>query len=109
MSFGENRRKTWGRQAVSDRIASAVRQWVERHRSAKVAARVVEATPRSLENWINGESAPQAHHLVELMKHSDEVFAAVCEMAGRNPPPTLNRAQIEAAEAALRIISGGSP
>lgn len=101
MSFGVHHRKF----LVRERLADAVRAWRGRHRSSKDAAREVGSTPRTVENWLADESAPQAHHLIELMRASDDVWAAVCELAGRDHV-SLTVEQRQAVTAALRLIEG---
>lgn len=84
MSFDQSpQRKTWDPRIVREHVARALRTWIAGGQSAKHVARQLGATPRSVENWQDGQSLPQALHLIAAMRESDEVFAVVCELAGR--------------------------
>ncbi len=53
-------------------------------RAAKVMTKWTGVTERTAKNWILGSHGPSGEHLLELMRHSDEVFAVVLGLAGRN-------------------------
>ncbi|MEM9576305.1 MAG: hypothetical protein AAF999_04740 [Pseudomonadota bacterium] len=60
-------------------------------RAAKATMRWTGASERTVKNWISASYGPTAEHLVELMRHSDTVFAVVLELAGRNEAMTTER------------------
>ncbi len=82
-----------------------MRAWIGARESTKEAARQLGATPRSVENWQEGQSLPQALHLIAAMRESDEVFAVICELAGRQT--ALNDEQRRAVDQALSILETG--
>ena len=49
------------------------------------------ASERTVKNWISASYGPTAEHLIELMRHSDTVFAVVLELAGRNETMATER------------------
>lgn len=53
-------------------------------RAAKVTTKWAGVTERTAKNWILGSCGPSGEHLLELMRHSDVVFAVVLGLAGRN-------------------------
>ena len=57
---------------------------------AKAIARRTVVTPRTVEDWLSGENAPNAAAMIRLMSEFDEVYEAVNRMAGRTPLPTLS-------------------
>lgn len=92
-------------QTVAERIADALRRWVGDMRApAKQIASRIEAHPRTAENWLYARCAPTAADLIALMRESDEVFQAVCEMAKRSP--SLSADAIADIEAAVKILRG---
>ena len=42
------------------------------------------ANERTIENWMAGANGPSGKHLIELIRHSDEVCLLVLRLAGRN-------------------------
>lgn len=73
-------------QTVAAMISAALRQRFDRTRhAAKDIASRVDATPRAVEDWLQGETAPRAAELIRLCAEFDEVFDAVCALAGRKP------------------------
>jgi hypothetical protein len=54
-----------------------------RKHAAKLLARASGATPRTCENWLSGEHAPNGENLVQLMAEcsdlADEIMALVAE------------------------------
>lgn len=52
------------------------------HNTAKQAARVTNRHPRTIDNWLSGESEPSISDAIALMRASPVVFEAVCAAAG---------------------------
>ncbi|MFH5927276.1 hypothetical protein [Roseomonas xinghualingensis] len=46
--------------------------------------RWTDVTERTVKAWRSGTSIPRGDHLIELMRHSDEVFAAVLKLSRRS-------------------------
>lgn len=97
-------RKCVGRISVSEyrqAIRSALAQELGgAGRATKVAIRWTGASERTAKNWMSGSYAPTAEHLIELMRHSDTVFAVVLELAGRGEAMTAGRLKRVRAELA---------
>jgi hypothetical protein len=53
------------------------------HQAVKIIRRWTGAGERTVKNWLAGVSGPSGQHLVDLMRHSDEVLAVVLILAGR--------------------------
>src|SRR6056297_1238592 len=53
------------------------------HRAIKLVMRWTGVSERTAKNWLAGSHGPAGEHLVELMRNSDEVLAAVLVLAGR--------------------------
>lgn len=53
------------------------------HRAVKTAMRWTGASESCVKLWIAGTHAPRGVHLVELMRHSDEVLRVILLAAGR--------------------------
>ena len=53
------------------------------HRAVKIIMRWTGAGERTVKNWLAGVSGPNGQHLVELIRHSDEVLEVLLLMAGR--------------------------
>ncbi len=53
------------------------------HRAIKIVMRWTGVSERTAKNWLAGSHGPAGEHLVELMRNSDEVLAAVLVLAGR--------------------------
>lgn len=53
------------------------------HRAVKIIMRWTGAGERTVKNWLSGVSGPNGQHLVDLMRHSDEVLDILLLMAGR--------------------------
>src|SRR5665213_4184443 len=53
------------------------------HRAVKIIMRWTDAGERTVKNWLAGVSGPNGQHLVELIRHSDEVLDVLLLMAGR--------------------------
>ena len=106
MSFGKNRnefRELRGRDmnalVARDPLADAMRAAFS---SAKGLARAAGVSTRQAENLRAGASLPSAQGLIALMAESDEVFAAVCRLAGREE--AIRRADAGGHLAELRRI-----
>ena len=52
--------------------------------AVKRIAKLVHANERAVRNWFEGKNGPSGEHLIVLMFHSDAVFRAVLELAGRS-------------------------
>nr|MCV4210150.1 hypothetical protein [Roseomonas sp. SXEYE001] len=50
----------------------------------KTIMRWTDVTERTVKAWRSGTSIPRGDHLIELMRHSDEVFAAVLKLSRRS-------------------------
>ncbi len=65
-------------------IAAALkRELGESHRAIKFVMRWTGVSERTAKNWLAGSHGPAGEHLVELMRNSNEVLAAVLVLAGR--------------------------
>jgi hypothetical protein len=53
------------------------------HRAIKLVMRWTGVSERTAKNWLAGSHGPAGEHLVELMRNSNEVAAAVLSLAGR--------------------------
>ncbi|UKK86155.1 hypothetical protein L7H23_08685 [Sphingopyxis sp. BSN-002] len=53
------------------------------HRAVKTAMRWTGASESCVKLWLTGTHAPRGVHLVELMRHSDEVLRGILLAAGR--------------------------
>lgn len=53
------------------------------HRAIKIVMRWTGVSERTAKNWLAGSHGPAGEHLVELMRNSNEVLAAVLVLAGR--------------------------
>ncbi len=53
------------------------------HRAIKIVMRWTGVSERTAKNWLAGSHGPAGEHLVELMRNSNEVLAAVLSLAGR--------------------------
>ncbi len=82
--------KSSGRVAASDGyefaavIAETLRGTIGGTRmSVKTVMAHTGAVERTVKNWFEGKNGPSGENLVELVRHSDEVFEALLWMAGR--------------------------
>lgn len=87
-----------GRSLTTSEYASTlaevlVRQYGDSRSAAKRLSASVGAGIGTIRKWFAGEHGAHGVHLIKLMADDDEVFRAVCEMAGRG----------EAADAALAL------
>jgi hypothetical protein len=53
------------------------------HQAAKIIRRWTGAGERTVKNWLAGRSGPSGQHLVDLIRHSDDVLAVLLILAGR--------------------------
>lgn len=99
-------------QDVAAMISAALRQRFDRTRhAAKDIAQRVDATPRAVEDWLQGETAPRSAELIRLCAEFDEVFDevfdAVCALAGRKPSGiALTPAQRAALASIIKTLEG---
>jgi hypothetical protein len=67
-------------------ISAALRNELgESRRSIKTIMTWTGASERTAKNWLAGSCGPTGHHLVELARHSDEIFDLFLIMTGRRP------------------------
>jgi hypothetical protein len=53
------------------------------HQAVKIIMRWTGAGERTVKNWLAGLSGPNGQHLVDLIRHSDEVLEILLLLAGR--------------------------
>ena len=53
------------------------------HRAIKTVMRWTGVSERTAKNWLAGSHGPAGEHLMELMRHSDEVCVAVYRLSER--------------------------
>jgi len=53
------------------------------HQAIKIVMRWTGAGERTVKNWFAGVSGPNGQHLVDLVRHSDEVLDVILLMAER--------------------------
>src|SRR3984893_4142712 len=53
------------------------------HRAVKTIRRWTGAGERTVKNWLVGISGPNGQHLVDLIRHSDQVLEVLLLLAGR--------------------------
>jgi hypothetical protein len=53
------------------------------HQAVKIIMRWTGAGERTVKNWLAGISGPSGQHLVDLIRHSDDVLAVLLILAGR--------------------------
>lgn len=54
------------------------------HQCVKTIMKWTGAKERTVENWLTGANGPSGEHLIELIRHSEEVCGLVLRLAGRN-------------------------
>ena len=65
-------------------IAHALRnQLGTTHQAIKIVMRWTGAGERTVKNWLAGISGPSGQHLVDLIRHSDDVLAVLLILGGR--------------------------
>ena len=53
------------------------------HQAVKIIRRWTGAGERTVKNWLAGISGPSGQHLVDLIRHSDDVLEVLLLLAGR--------------------------
>jgi len=53
----------------------------------------VSATPRAVENWLQGRAKPNGDNVIQLFAQFDEVADAILEASGRNDEGKLSQEQ----------------
>jgi hypothetical protein len=53
------------------------------HQAVKIIMRWTGAGERTVKNWLAGISGPSGQHLVDLIRHSDDVLEVLLNLAGR--------------------------
>jgi len=53
------------------------------HQTVKIVMRWTGASERTVKNWLSGVSGPSGRHLLDLIRHSDEVLEVMLVLAGR--------------------------
>jgi hypothetical protein len=61
------------------------------HQAVKIIRKWTGAGERTVKNWLAGISGPSGRHLVELIRHSDDVLAVLLILAGRQQVVTAQR------------------
>jgi hypothetical protein len=65
-------------------IAYALRKQLgTTHQATKIVMGWTGAGERTVKNWLAGISGPSGQHLVNLIRHSDDVLEALLILAGR--------------------------
>ena len=68
----------------SEVISEALhRQFGTTHAAVKSVVGLTHANERAVKNWFDGKNAPRLHHLVALMRHSDDVLETLLLVSGR--------------------------
>lgn len=66
-------------------IAAALRRELGgSHQAIKAAMNWTGASERTAKNWLAGTHGPSGRHLIELMRHSNEVTDTVLTLCGRS-------------------------
>jgi hypothetical protein len=53
------------------------------HQAVKIVMRWTGAGERTVKNWFAGNCGPRGQHLVDLIRHSDDVLEVILILAGR--------------------------
>ena len=81
-----------GTYSFSATIATALRRaYGPTHAAVKSVVACTGANERAAKNWLDGRNGPSGEHLIELLRHSDEVLEAVLRLAGRERILTAKR------------------
>ena len=72
------------------------------HQAIKTAMRWTGASERTVKNWFAGAYGPSGEHLIELLRHSDDVLQAVLQLSGREN--VIVAAQIKNAELVIEEL-----
>ncbi len=73
------------------------------HRAIKIVMRWTGVSERTAKNWLAGTHGPAGEHLVELMRNSNEVMAAVLSLAGRGELQIGAGLQLRASHSAVAL------
>jgi hypothetical protein len=68
-----------------------VRRHGSTHQAVKIIMRWTGAGERTVKNWLAGISGPNGQHLVDLMRHSDDVPEVLLILAGRQQTVAVQR------------------
>ena len=72
------------RYEYSEAISAAlVRELGNSHRAIKTLMKWTGANERTAKNWLSGANGPSGQHLVEMLKHSDQLVFTIAELTGR--------------------------
>lgn len=82
---------------INEAIAEMLRPF-----SVKAIARKLGASPRTVENWREGRTAPQARHMVAMLG-DDELCALLLEKVN---PDAAHQVKVAAAKKRLRELEG---
>lgn len=97
------------RRTLPEVLSETLRRLTHKNRyQRKHLTKLMGASTKTISNWLAGETAPSAEHLIALMTEFDEVFEVICELSGRKSPPNLSPAECEAIARALSKLTGGS-
>lgn len=93
---------------TADALAGTVRDALRRsyghlHCATKIVAGKIGVDTRAFRNWWEGQNAPRSDQLIRLMDESDEVLAAVLEMANERELAEHVRARVRDA---IRNLEG---
>ncbi len=84
----------------ADAIAAALhRQYGGTHAAVKSVVEFTGANERAVKNWFDGKNGPSGDFMIALCRHSDEVFATVLALSGREQHLAVQRV----AEATARL------
>ena len=53
------------------------------HKAHKTLMQWTGANERTAKNWLSGSNGPSGEHLLQLMRHSDQVFDTVLRLSNR--------------------------
>ena len=84
-SFPKGGQLRRGPQCYASVIGKALRSELGgSHQCVKAIMKWTGAKERTIENWLAGANGPSGEHLIELIRHSDEVCRLVLRLAGRH-------------------------
>ena len=71
-------------QVYGDTVHSVLRrEFAPLKHAAEILARLAGSTPRSAENWLSGQCAPQGAHLIRLMARCDALKVEIDALVER--------------------------
>ena len=82
---------------ITDSIAEMLRRF-----SVKAIVRKIDVSPRTVENWREGRTAPQARHMVAMLR-DDELCALLLEKVN---PDAAHQVKVAAARKKLKDLEG---